>query len=221
MDNQTRWAEIYLVLREENGKRLDKNYHQVFYSGQMKVMFQTLTDYGEQLREYLNKYIQAEDAVDIKDILARLTTDIIGSCVFDIECNTLENPGAKFWENGRRILIPSLVQFAKFVIGLSLPRKLLQNIDFVQSKNDVTNSFIKVVGETVNYRENYNTFRKDFMQLLLQLKHKSVLDGETKYINLTMKEIAAQADSATRKTFRPTISSYFDECYGIDLEWLN
>lgn len=181
----------------EKWKALRQKLSPTFSSGQMKIMFPTLADCGEQLREHLKKNVHTWDAIDIKEVLARLTTDIIGSCAFGIQCNTLENPDAEFREYGRRLFAPSFVDFGKFLIGFSLPRKLLHKIGFAQTRGDVTNFFKKVVEETVNYRESNNVYRKDFMQLLLQLKNRSV-KGEIEYINgkvpkLTMNEIAAQA----------------------------
>lgn len=62
----------------------------------------------------------------------------------------------------------------------------------------VTKFFQRVVRETIEYRENNNITRKDFLQLLIQLKNNGQLDGEEKAHNilgmaLTMEEAAAQA----------------------------
>lgn len=179
----------------EKWKTLRQKLSPTFTSGQIKMMFQTLVDCGEQLREYFHKNVRSEDAVDIKEILASLTTDIIGSCAFGIQCNTLENPNTEFRKYGRMIFELNIIQMLKLLITVGVPTEFLRKIGFTVSRKDVTKFFMNVVEETVNYREKQNIYRKDFMQLLLQLKNNGSVD---EYINpnvpkLTMNEIAAQA----------------------------
>lgn len=38
--------------------------------------------------------------IDIKDILARYTTDVIASCAFGVEANSLKDPNSEFRESG-------------------------------------------------------------------------------------------------------------------------
>jgi cytochrome P450 family 6 len=68
--------------------------------------------------------------------------------------------------------------------------------------SDVEKFFLKVVSDTVEYREKNNIFRKDFMHLLIQLKNRgSVTDddkvtddnGKIKEKALTLNELSAQA----------------------------
>jgi cytochrome P450 family 6 len=66
-----------------------------FTSGKMKMMFDTLVKCGDQLVIEMNKTI-GSTSIDIKDILARFTTDIIGTVAFGIDCNSLENPDNEF-----------------------------------------------------------------------------------------------------------------------------
>ena len=43
---------------------------------------------------------------------------------------------------------------------------------------DISNFFMKVVKETVEYREKNNVTRNDFMQLLIQLKNQNAVDSD-------------------------------------------
>lgn len=62
--------------------------------------------------------------------------------------------------------------------------KLCKNLRVVFNKPDVTDFFLSVIRNTIKYREENNVTRKDFLQLLLDLK-----DDETE--NLSFNEIAA------------------------------
>lgn len=58
-----------------------------FSSGKMKYMFPTMADVGQSLQLYMSQLVDTELVLEMKDILARYTTDIIGKCSFGIECN--------------------------------------------------------------------------------------------------------------------------------------
>ncbi|XP_015840000.1 probable cytochrome P450 6a14 isoform X2 [Tribolium castaneum] len=132
-----------------------------FTSGKMKQMFQTLVDCVPQLLQQIDKNVP----VDIKEVLGCFTTDIIGSCAFGLECKTFEDENSPFREYGRKFFQVSNLKIAKFLFS-----------DF----------FISVVEDTVKYREKHNLVRKDFMQLLIDLKNTE------KEQMLTIEELAAQ-----------------------------
>ncbi|RZC37896.1 p450 domain containing protein, partial [Asbolus verrucosus] len=56
-----------------------------FTSGKMKMMFQTLADCTVGLKSVMDDAAESNTPVDIKDVLARFTTDIIGSAAFGLE----------------------------------------------------------------------------------------------------------------------------------------
>lgn len=72
------------------------------------MMFPIIVTCGEQLQEYLNNTVEKEEEIDVKDALARFTTDVIASCAFGIETNSLENPDSEFWKHGKDYLKSSL-----------------------------------------------------------------------------------------------------------------
>lgn len=62
-----------------------------FTSGKMKMMFGTLVDCGKELKDVLLKTARKGETIEVKDILARYSTDIIPSCAFGIQCNSEES----------------------------------------------------------------------------------------------------------------------------------
>jgi len=152
-----------------------------FTAGKMKVMFGTLVECGKELQDCLQEPADKREAIEMKDILARYSTDVIASCAFGIQCNCLKNPDAEFRNWGRKIfeasalttvfrtiwrMVPSLGRFAKF------PPK------------DVSKYFMKMVRDTVEYREKNDVKRNDFMQLLIQMKNKTLSVAEEEDIKL-------------------------------------
>uniref|UniRef100_A0A6M2DZI3 Putative cytochrome p450 cyp3/cyp5/cyp6/cyp9 subfamily n=1 Tax=Xenopsylla cheopis TaxID=163159 RepID=A0A6M2DZI3_XENCH len=88
----------------EKWRRLRVKLSPTFTSGKMKMMFETMMENVNELEDYMDKAVSQNSVLEIKDILARFTTDIIGSCALGIQCNTLKDTNAEFREIGRRII---------------------------------------------------------------------------------------------------------------------
>lgn len=89
-------------------------------------MYPTMIEVGERFRDHLLKVVELYEELEMKELCARFTTDIIGTCAFGIECNSLNDPNAEFRHYGRKIakqrhaqMIHSLLHSFK-----SLSRKL-------------------------------------------------------------------------------------------------
>jgi cytochrome P450 family 6 len=174
-----------------------------FTAGKMKMMFQILVDCGDELRACLEQSAANGDIIEVKDILAKFSTDIIASFAFGVQSNCLQNPHAEFRNWGRKIFQTNLkTGIRDLAVFLSPTLASVIKIPFVPP--DVTKYFKRMVMETIKYRESKNVTRNDFMQLLIQMKSKSSLDVEKteadttdpqngKEVGLTEEQIAAQA----------------------------
>lgn len=83
----------------------------IFTSGKMKMMFPLVQECARKLGKLLND-MQGE-TFNARDLCARYTTDVIGSCAFGIETNSLEDANSKFREMGERIFEFRLVVFVR------------------------------------------------------------------------------------------------------------
>lgn len=155
-------------------------------------MLPTIVDVGVKLEAFMLKTLEITDEPEIKDILARFTTDIIGTCAFGIECNSLEDEMAKFLEMGLKVFQQPRNSLLKQIIAVTYP-EFARKIGVKTVRDDVSEFFLKIVRDVVAYRESNNVKRNDFMDLLLQLKNEGALKGEDRKLGrLTIEEIAAQ-----------------------------
>lgn len=157
-----------------------------FTSGKMKFMFSTIVDVADRFRDCLGTMLDdGSEIIEIRDMLSRFTTDVIGTCAFGIECNSLKDPDAEFRNMGRKAFEePRFGLLINVLIGLCKPLARYLGVKIV--RNDVSAFFLKVVNDTVNYREKNNIHRNDFMDILIKLKNQE--DNR-----LSVNEIAAQA----------------------------
>ncbi|XP_023709398.1 probable cytochrome P450 6a14 isoform X4 [Cryptotermes secundus] len=166
-----------------------------FTSGKMKMMFQRLVECGDELKLCLENIAGRGGVIEIKDILARFSTDVISSCAFGIECNCLKNEDAEFRQWGRKVFDPSVKRIITAILSGIAP-VVLDKLKLSTLDSDVSKYFLKMVQETVEYREKNNVKRNDFMQLLIQLKEKGSLDSEQGAEDRTEEEMNGIGETA-------------------------
>lgn len=109
----------------------------------------------------------------------------------------MKNPDSEFRKNGLKVIKTDLKQTLKNMTQLVLPYPVLRFIKYRPTDPDAAEFFTRVVKDTVNYREMNNVSRKDFLDLLIQIKNKGSVSDEDSVINtegtLTIEEIAAQS----------------------------
>ncbi|KAG5677849.1 hypothetical protein PVAND_007569 [Polypedilum vanderplanki] len=181
-----------LNLEGDKWKKLREKLTPTFTSTKMKYMLPTVLDVSKKLETFMIKTIEEDSEPEIKKILARFTTDIIGSVAFGIVCASLEDPNAKFLEMGTKVFEQPRNNFIKQIIALTYP-DFARKIGIKTVREDVSKFFMKIVKDVVEYREKNNIKRNDFMDLLLQLKEEGTLQNEAHHSGkMTIEEIAAQ-----------------------------
>lgn len=169
-----------------------------FTSGKIKQMFMILKECGEEFAKSLESKAEIRDCIEIKDMFARYSTDIIMSTAFGIKSNCMEEPNNEFRHWGKKVfeekpLWNALLMFAPQIMDFfSIPT----------TDRSVTKFFTKMFRDNVEYRQTHNIVRHDFMNLLIQLMEKGYVEADDdKDVNdisstvnkLTMLEAAAQA----------------------------
>ncbi|XP_012222539.1 probable cytochrome P450 6a14 [Linepithema humile] len=169
-----------------------------FTSGKIKQMFMILKECSEEFAKSLESKAQTKDCIEIKDIFARYSTDIIMSAAFGIKSDCISQPDNEFRYWGKKVFEEkpfwnAILMFAPQVMDFF-------SIPF--NDRGVSNFFTKMFRDNVEYRQTHNVIRHDFMNLLIQLMEKGYVEpDDEKDINnesstatkLTILEAAAQA----------------------------
>lgn len=172
-----------------------------FTSGKIKYMFNTVLKIGQKFVQVLQQAIANEKnddrdqgVVEIKELLARFTTDVIGSCAFGLDCNSLKDPENEFRVMGRKSFTQQRHNMLVIAFLFNSP-ELARKLHMKQTDDDIEEFYLRIVRETVKYREENNIRRNDFMDMLIDLKNNKLLkseDGE-EMISITLEEMTAQA----------------------------
>lgn len=189
------------ALPGQKWKNLRGKLSPTFTSGKLKAMFSTLLDCGSTLQNYLEKLANKGELLDVREISASHATNVIASVAFGIDIDTINNPNNEFRVCGRKIFEATLWKSIKGLIGLVAPR-LMSTLKIKSVDNDVEDFIISVVKQNLEYREKNNVSRKDFFQLLIQLRNTgtvqlddqwdTVIKADESQKSLTLNEMAAQ-----------------------------
>lgn len=155
-------------------------------SGKVRMMFEAMWNKSELLENIIAKHAKTNNPIGIQDLVARFTIDIIGTCGFGIECNSMQEQNNEFVKCAKRVVKNSSFQW--FMVSV-MPWNLLGNLGFSYFGKEPGKFFRNLVTEAIKYREKNKTPRKDFMQLMVEMKNKP--DEKNGY-TLTEEEIIAQ-----------------------------
>jgi cytochrome P450 family 6 len=167
-----------------------------FTSGKMKMMFETVSDKGNDFVTAIKK-ANPVGPVEMRAMCVRLTSDIIGSCAFGIECGALVNGTSDIIKISKLFTDSAKSRLLRALFLMNFPN-LSKKLSLRHTPKEAEDYFMKILRETVDYRESNNVQRNDFLNLLIQLKNKGYVEddevgtgGDTR--KLTFNQIAAQA----------------------------
>ncbi|XP_030082008.1 uncharacterized protein LOC111602573 [Drosophila hydei] len=164
-----------------------------FTSGKMKHMFPTVVKISHEFVEVFGDMANKSPEVEVRELMARFTTDVIGSVAFGIECSSLKDPEAEFRVMGRSALIDQRHGSLGIALLNSFP-KFARRIHMKMTPEHIEKFFMRIVRETVDFREKNNVRRNDFMDQLIDLKNNRLIKSQSgEDTSLTIEEIAAQA----------------------------
>ncbi|XP_065339707.1 cytochrome P450 9e2-like [Cloeon dipterum] len=189
-----------LIMNGKKWKEMRNTLSPTFTSGRIKEMFPLVHECSVNLENFLRNHQRQN--LNIKDLLARFTTDVIATCAFGLSVNSVKNPSDKFREMGRKMFEIDAVQGLKNVCLIFIP-SVARILKLSYLKPELTLFYRSLVKNIIEKRTKTGNTRKDFMQLLIQLKEKGKLgtiEGEpeenndsTASLKLTDDDIVAQA----------------------------
>ncbi|KAI4456042.1 cytochrome p450 [Holotrichia oblita] len=171
-------------------KNLRQKLTPTFTSGKMKMMFNTMINCTVPLHETIEQISDNNQTFDARDVMAKYTTDVIGSCAFGIECNSFKDPNSDFRKYGKLMFEENSIKALKNLFALSFGN-IAKKIGIKNMEPEVAEFFTKVAIDTYNYRIENNIKRNDFMQLLIEMTDKDN-NADQKSNGLTMNDFVAQ-----------------------------
>ncbi|CAD6240451.1 GSCOCT00008795001.2-RA-CDS, partial [Cotesia congregata] len=163
-------ANLFFI-KNPQWKIVRNNLTPIYSSGRIKKMFELMVDVGDDLMTLMESHnFQGNGGIiEVKELSARFTTDMISTTAFGIRANCLNKPNAEFRESGRRIFHPTLYRNFEAMSLFFAPQLATPlGLKFVpkESAKFLRNS----LWEVINERERSGSKRGDLIDALIYLR---------------------------------------------------
>lgn len=187
-------ANLFFI-ENNDWRRLRVKMTSAFSSGKIKMMFHTIYDVGAEMVKHLQSRWErdANDVgqyVELTDLMARYNTDVIVTCAFGTQCNSLNDEKSEFRAVGKKMLTFTRLRLLKLYAAM-LFRRQARALGFRLLHEDVSTFIIAMCKKTIEKRRANNIERRDFMQLMIDL-YRDDDDVSGDGDGLSLKDIAAQ-----------------------------
>lgn len=145
-------------------------------NGQMKECTDSLISTIDQT---LDRGEHGEDRIEIREMMAKYSTDVIGSCAFGLKLDAINDPDSEFRKHGKAVFSPSFRTKMRVLVIFMQPSLL--RIFRIDHFSQATIKFFRdAFQQTIAYREKHNVDRKDFVQHLMKAREELVLNPNPK-----------------------------------------
>lgn len=156
----------------EKWSDLRSKFTPTFTSAKIRGMFSLIAAAGEKMDKYVENHVAKNCPLNAKDCASRLTSTIISSCAFGIDCDNFQDD--TMISLLREIVVKSS-NFIRLSIRMALPKLanfLRIPIIVLKQSNIICNS----LEETVKYRTEKCVSRNDFLQILIEMKNNGLIN---------------------------------------------
>ncbi|KZC05573.1 PREDICTED: cytochrome P450 9e2 [Dufourea novaeangliae] len=174
-------------LRGERWKEVRTLLSPAFTSSKMKAMYKLMRECAERYGNFLATIPEGQRCLELKDAFTRYTNDVIATCAFGVNVDSMADRNNKFYEYGRVATSFGRWQSVKFFIVRSMP--YLANLLGIKLVDPVIAEFFKdLVSSTIKARDENGIVRPDMIQLMMETRGKLGPGKE-----LTIDDMTAQA----------------------------
>uniref|UniRef100_A0A182MCR1 Cytochrome P450 n=1 Tax=Anopheles culicifacies TaxID=139723 RepID=A0A182MCR1_9DIPT len=166
------------ALSGEKWKNLRAKLTPTFTSGQLRNMLPTLLDVGNKLIDRMNPVADEKAVVDMRDIASRFVLDTIASVFFGFEADCINNSDDPFLKtlvqtSQRRSFVDNIRTSGVFICPGLLKLTRLTSLPTV-----LINFVMDIITHQIDHREKNKITRKDFVQLLIDLRRDAAGNAE-------------------------------------------
>lgn len=154
---------------------LRQRFTPAFSTGKLKAMFHLITDRAEKL-QIITDEVADRPFYDVRELMARYTTDFIGVCGFGINMDSLTDENSQFRKLGKRIFERTPRDALAGAAKIMFP-ELFKNVHLLTPV--LEEKMTQIVQAVIKQRNYKPSGRNDFIDLMLELKQKGKIITES------------------------------------------
>ncbi len=98
------FANMLSFLEGDRWKEMRSTMSPIFTSGKLKGMNPAMNKIADELVAFLKQYAESGKEFDTKDVMSRLTLDVIAECGFGVKANGIAEENGTFRQMGRNLI---------------------------------------------------------------------------------------------------------------------
>ncbi|KAM6299375.1 cytochrome P450 3A24-like [Aegotheles albertisi] len=193
------------LAEDEQWKRIRTVLSPTFTSGKLKEMFPIMKHYGEALVKNVQKRVEKDNSVSLKDIFGSYSMDVVTSTSFGVNIDSMNNPKDPFVREMQKLVKFDFfdpVFLVAFAFPFLIPLMEKMNISFFPA--DAVDFFMRSISKIKQDREkDVHKGRVDFLQLMIESQN-STNEANHSYKALTDSEVLSQAFIFIFAGYEPT-----------------
>ncbi|XP_031659956.1 cytochrome P450 3A30 [Oncorhynchus kisutch] len=184
------------TVEDDEWKRIRSTLSPSFTSGRLKDMFMIMTQHSRNLVKFLQKKVDTDEVLEVKEIFGAYSMDVVASSAFSVDIDSINQPNDPLVVNVKKLLKFNLLNpLLILVVLFPFMRPLLEmcNVSFLPAgAMKFFYSFLRKI--KAERSKNVHNTRVDLMQLMVDSQipqdHRS---KEAAHKGLTDHEILSQA----------------------------
>ncbi|XP_060857953.1 probable cytochrome P450 6a13 [Metopolophium dirhodum] len=165
----------------------------VFTAGKLRHMRGQVAECSEQLMRNVAADVPAGGGqMEIRDVLGKYSTDVIGTCAFGLHLNAINDERSSFRKHGKAVFAPSFRVLLKELAWMVTPA-LRRALRIGDMPPDAAQFFTAAFTDTMKYREEHSIVRDDVMQSLIQARTDLVVNKTEPSVEFLETDIVANA----------------------------
>lgn len=159
-------------LKGEEWKEKRAEITPAFTPNRLKAMYPLAVEVQGQLVKHLKEQIESKKLpLDARELSTKFTIDVVAKAIYGIDAKSFTDESGEIREIVRRLFDPSGAFILKMFVASAIPiLKKVMSMRFTPV--EIEQFFIKLMKDSIDYREKNNVKREDFLDYLLQLRSK-------------------------------------------------
>nr|ATN95983.1 cytochrome P450 6CY18 [Aphis gossypii] len=187
-------SETLFFMENPLWKKLRNKLSPTFTSGKLKQMYSQIEECGDNMMDSIYSELKKNpNEIDVRDILGKYSTDVIGTCAFGLKLNVAKDDTYSFRRFGKKAFEPSFMYFLREILLMISPA-ILKIIRLSVFPTNTTEFFGSIFKETIEYREKNNIVRNDIVHALIQAHQDLVVNNNSSSdVTLTKDQVLSNA----------------------------
>ncbi|CAK1596576.1 unnamed protein product [Parnassius mnemosyne] len=164
-DIEPLFGDSLLMMKDDRWRDMRATLSPAFTASKMRQMLPFMAEISDNIIQYLKDHI-SED-IDVSDVIRRYTNDVIASCAFGYQVNSLKDKDNEFYTMGQSLFNMSTWQRLKLFFITNIP-KVARLLGFNVFSGKYSGFFDNLVKTTIEHRQKHNIERPDMIQLLME-----------------------------------------------------